>query len=247
MKQALSPTRLPLLVLGLGGIGLVLGSWLYGTGVDDRGLLVAGHPAGILLGLMAVAVPALLFWVCRTDRAEATYHQNFPASLTAFVGSIQEAVGIFFLSMGELMDHADFLQSVTAILGVLCFPALIITGYSRWKQKRPSFLLHGLVCLFFALRLFTQYRSWSADPQFADYGFQMLANICLMMAAYQRTAFDLEMGNRGGYRFFCLSAVFFCCVSLATPGAGLFQFATAIGAYTDLCAPVLAPGKEASL
>lgn len=244
MKQTLSPARLPLLVLGLGGIGLVLGKWFYGTGVDDRDLLVLGHPAGILLALLAIAVPVFLFLTCRTDRTEGTYRQNFPASPAAFIGSVVEAVGIFILSMGDLMDRTDVFCSVTGILGVVCFPALVVCGYCRWKQMRPSFLLHGLICLFFALHLFSQYRIWSSDPQFPDYGFQMLANIGLMMAAYQRTAFDLDMGNRGLYRFYSLGAVFFCCLSLATPGAGMFQLATAAGVYTDLCAPELATGKE---
>ena len=71
----------------------------------------------------------------------------------------------------------------------------------------------------------------------------MLANICLLMATYQRAAFDLNIGSRRMFRFFTLAAVFFCCLSLASPDAKLFFLTAGIGAYTDLCAPVL-PAKE---
>ena len=243
MKRTLSPMLLPRLILGLGGIGLVLRIWLYSTGIDDRGLLVVWHPAGILLTLLAVAVPVFLFLQCKNDTAEGTYHQNFPKSLIGFIGSILEALGIFFLSMGILMDRPDILHSVAGVIGILCFPALVLTGFARWKGKRPSFLLHALVCIFFALRLFCQYRNWSSDPQLQNYCFQMLANICLLMATYQRAAFDLNIGSRRMFRFFTLAAVFFCCLSLASPDAKLFFLTAGIGAYTDLCAPVL-PAKE---
>ena len=243
MKRTLSPALLPRLMLGLGGIGLVLQVWMYGTGIDDRGLLVNWHPAWILLVLLTAAAMVLLFLHCREDKAQGTYHQNFPASLAGFLGSIAEAFGIFLLSMTGLMDHPDTLNSVTGFLGVLCFPALVMAGYARWKGKRPSFLLHALVCMFFALRLFCQYRNWSSDPQLQNYCFQMLAGICLMMVAYQRAAFNLNIGSRKAYRFFSLAAVFFCCLSLMAPESKLFYLTAGVGAYTDLCVPVL-PEQE---
>lgn len=243
MKRTLSPALLPRLVLGLGGMGLVLQIWLFGTGIDDRGLLVSWHPAWILLVLLTAASMVLLLLQCREDKAQGTYHQNFPPSLAGFIGSIAEAVGIFLLSMTGLMDHPDMLNSATGILGILCFPALVVAGYARWKGKRPSFLLHALVCMFFALWLFCQYRGWSSDPQLQNYCFQMLAGICLMMAAYQRAAFDLNIGSRRTYRFFTLAAVFFCCLSLAAPEGKLFYLTAGAGAYTDLCVPTL-PEQE---
>jgi hypothetical protein len=243
MKRTISPAKLPLLVLGCGALGLLLRIWLYGTGIDDRGLLVRWHPAGILLTLLAIAVPVFLILQCKNDKLKGSYRQNFPPSLPAFLGSIAEALGIFLLSMGILMDHPDMLNSITGILGILCFPALVIAGHARWKGHRPSFLFHALVSLFFALRLFSQYRSWSSDPQLQDYCFQMFAIICLMMTAYQRTAFDLKIYNRRVYRFFSLAAVFFCCLSLNSPNSRLFFLTTAIGVYTDLCSHELPTRK----
>ena len=78
MKRTLSPMLLPRLILGLGGIGLVLRIWLYGTGIDDRGLLVVWHPAGILLTLLAMAVPVFLFLQCKMTRSKAPITRIFP-------------------------------------------------------------------------------------------------------------------------------------------------------------------------
>lgn len=244
MKKTLSPTALPCLTLGLGGIGLSLRSWLYRTGLDHKGLLISGHPAQLLIWLLIAVTISVLILQCRKIQKNGRYSDNFPPSLPAFVGNSLAAVGIFFTALANLLDRPDLLNIFTNIVGVLCFPALIVAGYNRWKGIRPSFLLHVLVCVFFALRLFCQYRAWSSDPQLQDYCFQLLACICLMLTAYQRASFDVNMGNRPLFLFLSLGAVFFCCLALPSVEEKFFYLTTGVWAFTNVCAPTVPEQEE---
>lgn len=244
MKKVLSPTALSYLTLGLSGIGLALRAWLYGTGLDNKGLLISGHPAQLLVWLLAAAAVAILVLQCRRTQKGGRYSDNFPPSLPAFIGSCLAAVGIFFTVLTKLLDRPDLLNVITGMVGVLCFPALIVAGYNRWKGTRPSFLLHVLVCIFFALRLFCQYRVWSSNPQLQNYCFQLLACVCLMLTAYQRAAFDVNMGNRPFFLFLSLASVFFCCLSLPSGEEKLFYLTVGIWAFTNLCAPTIPEQEE---
>ena len=65
MKINLKINQLPLFTLVCGGLGALLRLWLYGTGLDSDGLLVANHPAGILVLVLSVAVAGILLWLMR--------------------------------------------------------------------------------------------------------------------------------------------------------------------------------------
>lgn len=234
MKNKLSPGLLPFFALGLGGIGLALRSWLYATGIDQNGLLNPRHPAQILLWLFTAGVMVLLFLSVRQLDNQVRYFQQFPRSLIAFIGSCAAACGILFTAVSLLFSHPDFFVTLTQILGILSFPALLITGYCRWKGIRTTFLLHVLTCIFFTLWMFSQYRNWSSDPQLSDFFFRLMACVSLTMTTYQRAAFEVKLGKRTTYVFWSLSAIFFCFVSLPAASQKLFYLSTGIYAFTQL-------------
>ena len=77
-------------------------------------------------------------------------------------------------------------------------------------MKLKFFFVRSLsTLLMLMLTLVSNYQNWSALPQLQDYGFELLAIVFLMLATYQRAAFDVNYGNRRAYAFFSLGALFF--------------------------------------
>lgn len=235
MKKNLNPTALPPLILGLGGLGLSLRAWLYGTGLDASNLLIKGHPAGMLLWPVCLIALGLLAWQCRNFTGQAKHSVLFPKSLPAAIGCWAAAVGILITALGDLMEHRDLLHILCSIMGLVSFPALIYAGYCRMKDLRPSFLLHTAVCIFFALRLACMGRDWSSEPQIQDFLFQLLAHVSLMLSAFYRACFDQNIGKRPTFVFFNLLAVFSCCLAIPASGLSLLYLTTGFWIYTNLC------------
>ena len=248
MKKALTIPALSYLTLGLGGTGIALQLWLLQTGVDEKGLLTAAHPAGLLIWILVACTMVLLFLATRKTGSGGRYGDNFPASIQGCVGYCLAAAGIFYTSLTDLLHHAPFLDLVAGVLGILCCPALLAAGYFRLKGRRPSFLLHVPVCLYFTLHVLCQYRHWSSEPQLLAYCFQLLSCVGLMLTAYHRTTFDLNMGSRRAYTFFNLATVFFCCLALPSSANRFFYLSTGAWLFTNLCAPapVRNPEERAS-
>ena len=226
--------HLPQYVLAAGGIGLLLRLWLLGS-TDDKGFLTSNPVASVLLGLVAVAVPALLFYLTRELAEAKKYSFNFPASPIAAIGTGLAALSIGIHSILSLPGSQDAIDILSGILGILSAAALGLAGWCRFQGHRPNFLLHSVVAVYLMLRLICQYRHWSADPQMLDYCFSILATVSLMMAAYHRAAFDAGEGKRSSYAFFALTTAFFCCLSLVGWGDILYYLGIGAWMLTDLC------------
>lgn len=235
MKKIIRPKHLPWITLALSLLGAALRVWLYATGKDDKGFFVNGHPAEILLWILSVLTVAALFWLTRPINGQGAYRLNFPASIPGALGCWALAAGLFVTALGDLMGGSDSIATVTGILGVLCVPALIFAGYSRYCGTRSSFLLYTLVSVFCIARMVCQYRQWSADPQLQDYCFQMFACVGLMLTFFQRATFDVKMGRRGIYAFTNLATFYFCVLSIPYCEQKLFYIVNALWLITNLC------------
>lgn len=244
MKKLLKPTNLPCIILAAGAIGLLLRIWLLGTGTDERGFLVSGHPAEVLLWVLSAAVIALLLYCTRRLLEAPKYQFNFPQSLAAAIGCMLGALGIAITSLSEMLLHADTLTVIAAILGLLSAGALVFMGHCRYKGLRSNVLCHATVSLYLMIRLISQYRHWSSDPQLQDYCFQLLATVCLMLAAYHRATFDANIGKRRPHAIFHLAAVYFCCLSLAGSDNIAFYLGTGAWMMTDLCSLIPLPEQK---
>lgn len=244
MKKLLKPATLPWFVLINGGIGIMLRFWLL-SGTDNKGLLKAGHPAGILLWLFAFITAGVVVYGCLPVVQANKYAFNFPASLPGAVGEGVLAAGILAAGISALSGASGFLSVATVIVAFLSVPMLALCSLYRWKGTTPIFLLHGFVCLFWVLRLISLYRDWSPEPQLLRYIFQLLAHIFMMIACYQRTAFDTGNGSRRAHATTHLMAAFFCCLSIVGSRDWYLYIACVVWAITDLCRLTPMPRKAA--
>ncbi len=239
MKRLLNPKYLPWLTLAAGGLGLLLRIWLYATGADKSGLLVGGHPAEFFIWLLCAGVLVYLWFASKPLVAAPKFGFNYPASLHGAAGCVLGALGIGHTSVTELLNRTDNLALIAALLGIVATAALLFSALQRYKGTQPNILPHSAVCVYFMVRLISLYRHWSSDPQLQDYCFQLLAIVCLMLSAYYRAAFDVDMGRRRPLVVFHLAAVFFCCLSMINKSNVFFYLPVGIWAFTDLCS--LAP------
>lgn len=235
MNKISKPAFMPLFTLLAGLAGFFLRLWLFRTGIDDKGLLTADHPASTLVWVLtAITLPVLALCV-RPLAPDTKYSQLFPANMWAGLGCILAAAGILYVNLRDLLLRQDAITVVTLILGLVAAAGLLILGYCRWQGKRPSFWLQSAVTVYFMLHLVSQYRLWSSEPQLQVYFFPLLASVFLMVTAYHGAVLDAQKkGNRRWYVFSNQAALFFCCLSLQ----GIswpFYLAMALWLATNLC------------
>ena len=247
MKFDLKYNQLPVFTLLCGGVGALLRLWLYSTGLDEEGMLIASHPAGILVLILSSLVVIALMWFLRHFSSQGKYPQQFPVSIAGAVGAFVGAVCLLVAAMQELALRQSVLAFLSGILGVAAAISLAFTGLCRLKALRPSFLFHTLVCLYCVLRLFSRYQTWSADPQLHDYCFQLLATVAAMLFAYHRAALDLTCDSRRPLVIVGLLGTYFCCLSLVASNGPLFYGGLAAWMVTnlgELTTPVQAATEE---
>lgn len=216
MKNPIKPAVLPSLVLGLGGLSLACLTLLYTFGKDSYGLLRSGHPLASAVFILTAIAVALVGLSTRHLGGSVRYGDYFTASVIGGVGSFLAAAGIFATTLSTLLQPLNPISAAVVALGVLSAAGLILAGISRIQGRRPFFLCHGIVCLFFAMHLVCRYRVWSADPQLLDYGFGLCACVALMLYSYHHTAFNANSGSRKAALFSGLMALYLCCAALAS-------------------------------
>lgn len=229
------PATIKLLLLIAGLLGFNLRAALYATGMDEKGLLVRGHWAGICVWLLTAAVAVMIFLLTRRLSGHKTYKRDFPKSISRGVGCILAAAA-FLLTSGSA-SAGDPLSTMQNVLHFAAAAALAAIGCCRFTGRKPFFLLHGVVCLYLALRMVFQYRLWSADPQLQDYCFYLGAHLSLMLTSYQFAACDADMGSHRKLWAFGLASVFLCLTALPCSGEPFFLLGCAIWVYTNLSHP----------
>lgn len=236
MKLTVKPELIKLLPLAAGALGLMLRVVLFATGTDEKGLLVSGHWAGKSLWLLTAAMIASLFVLTRTIQGPRRYRESHPASFAACAGAAAAAIAIVRTAAAEFRTQ-PFLFTILGLAAAVC---LLAIAFCRLQPRKPHFLLHAVVCVFFAIRMVNQYRNWNSDPQVLDYAFYLGAYIVLMLTAYQHAAFDAGIGSHQAVWFTGLLAAYLCLVSLPSSvdtwlllGCGIWSFTN----LTSLRAP----------
>lgn len=242
MKTILKSTQMPVTVLVGGLVGLVLRAWLLTTGVDQKGLLVSGHPADVLTWLLTFLLLAAVIFACLPLTEATKYRFNFPASTAGAVGKLLAAAGIAVTSTGQLFSGGDGFTVFCAVLGILSAAALVFLAYCHWKGLHPSLIFHGLISIYVMFLLVLQCRAWGHNPQLQDYFFQLLATVCVMLACYQRAMFDANQGNRRSYAITHFAAAYFCIAALPGSDYVIFFLTCGIWMLTDLCRLTPMPG-----
>lgn len=234
MKLSVKPHLLKYLVLAAGGIGLVLRALLYALATDEAGFLPRNHPLSILLVALTLVVLAGLFLLSRPIAGPERFDDCFHPSIPGGIGCLLAAVGILLTTISEMAGPTDSVGLIVLVLGFASVAALLVAALSRLMGSKASFAFYVVVCLYFCMRMVSQYRTWSAIPQMQDYCFQLLACVSLMITAYHHAAFNVDMGRHKSLWFFSLMSVFLCALSLAGPENQLFYLGAGIWAFTNL-------------
>lgn len=242
MKSFINSKTIPALVIFSCIPGMLLRLWTRGAGPDEGGLFAPKPLAWILLWLLTAAVAFLIVYAVKGLNNPGTYKDNYPASLPALLCSLPAAFAMIISGIGQLKAalaptqlRPDVIGLLTGLLGMAAGVCLIISGVCRMVQSKPFFLLRGIVCLSFALRLFSLCRGWSNLPQIGIVVFPFLASMALMVAAYHRTCFDVDMGNRPAFLFWSLISVYLSVVAIFSYDQPWYYGCCALWMATDLC------------
>lgn len=228
------PRILPYMTLIAGAVGFLLRLGLQNTGIDEKGLLVPYHPAGILLYILTAFFMVALFLCVRPLKGVSRYSKLFPKSMLSAVGCVLGAAGILYTALEQAFGQPDVLTILSALVAVGAAVCLVRVGMYRQKGTHPSFWHHTIVTVYFMLQLICQYRYWSPEPQFLLYFFPLLSSIFLTLTAYQATCLDARKGRRRWYAFFNQAALYFCFVGLVSE-YWVFYLAMGLWTGTNLC------------
>ena len=235
MKKFFHPKYLPWFALAMGAMCAGVRWWLFATGTDSKGMLLASHPGNWLVWLItAVAVGCLTLGTRNLTQAPK-YSFNFPSSILSAVGAFIGAAGMAVNGVNELIVGADGLSTLVGIFALVSTVALGYLGMCRLKGIHPSMVFHTVICIYLMLQLVSLYRMWSSDPQIQDYCFALLATVSLMLGCYYNCAFDVNSGVRRSHALLHLLAVYFCIASLPHNGSALFYLSGAVWMFTGIC------------
>ena len=217
MNENLSRKLYPLLALALGLVGAGCRFLVYALGMDEKGLLVAGHPASVALwivtaaGVLAAVLAALTF---REDNKAPDEGRG--AILRAF-GAAFMAIGVFstlLLPEGNGIQVLLRLHRILAAVGAVC---LLTAAVFCLLGKPVPFGCYAGAAIFFFVHVLTRYRAWSGDPQMTDYLHALGSGLSLALFSYYETALLVGLGGRR-QRLALGTLGIFCCVAAAARG-----------------------------
>ena len=238
MPLAVKPNRIKNLMLAVGLLGLILRSILFATGIDYKGLLVTGHWADIAVWLLTALVIGLICLSMRKCTGSESYDATFPKSTICAAGSILAACG-FLLSPVPATGKFAFVEPIFRILAAA---ALVAVAFCRFQGKKTSILLHGMVCVYLALRIVYLYQLWSADPQLQQYAFYLGAHVALMLSCYQLAAFDADSGNHRSLWSWALAGIYLCLTAIAASEDAFFLICCAFWMFSTLTPAAIQEG-----
>lgn len=237
MKGNLKPKHLKFTVLGAACVGFLLRTLLYATGFDGRGLLERNHPAAVALWCLSAAVIAAALIFSRKIAGPEAYEDAYPVSFSASMGCFALMIALAVTAVREFSEFSARIHLFIWVLGWISAAGMGFVAVCRLLGKKPFFLPHAALCVYFALRMVSQYRAWSSVPQLQDYCFYLIAYVALMLTAYQQASFDTDMGKHRTLWFYSLSAVYLCAVALEGSQDGLLLLGSAVWAFTNLTNP----------
>lgn len=242
MKRLINSKSITLLVPLCALLAVALRFWTRGSGPDEAGLFPSMPLAWGLLWLLTAATTAATLFAVWGLQNPGTYRDNYPRSIVAGLCTVPAA--IIFLASGFTQSHGSIggelpgntiVDTVTGIVGILAGVCLLISALHRALGKKPFFLINGVVCLYLAFRLFNCCRSWSNEPQLNMVVFPFLASTALMLAAYHRVCFDVNMANRRWAAFWSLMSSYLCVVAMISFEQPLFYGFAAVWQMANLC------------
>ena len=236
---------LPVLALAGGGFGFGVRLWQRATGYDPgTELFISGHPSTpILLGILLL-LAAALFLLLRGGEGPADFLSACRCPLSGYM-ALMAASALLFLGSGALgllegmqalaLWRADPTVYVVtypaalflcAALALVSSPAILAAGKAAYRgQTIPSLSLLALAPAFTALAwLFATHLAHGTDPILLNYGFNLGAAACLLLAHYDLAALFHGRSHPRRLVFFGLLGIFLGMTALADR-LSLFQTA----------------------
>ncbi|MGN1027716.1 MAG: hypothetical protein ACI4P4_15085 [Faecousia sp.] len=217
MNQNLTRKLYPLLGLALGLVGAGCRFLLYALGVDEKGLLVPGHPAAIALWVVTAAAVLAAVLAAVTFREDNKAPDETCRSIPEALGTAVMALGVLSTLLLPENNGIATLLRLHRILAVLAFFCLLAAAVFRLMGKPVPFGCYAGAAVFFFVHVVTRYRAWSGNPQMADYLHALGAGLCLSLVSYYETALVVGLGGRR-QRFALGILGIFCCVAAAARG-----------------------------
>lgn len=217
MNENLSRKLYPLLGLALGLVGAGCRFLLYALGMDEKGLLVPGHPAAVLLWVVTAAAVLAAVLAAMTFREDNKAPDETCRSIPEALGTAVMALGVLSTLLLPENNGIATLLRLHRILSVLAFFCLLAAAVFRLMGKPVPFGCYAGAAVFFFVHVVTRYRAWSGNPQMADYLHALGAGLCLSLVSYYETALVVGLGGRR-QRFALGILGIFCCVAAAARG-----------------------------
>lgn len=219
-----------------GVAGYFMQCWLF-SAMDDRGLLPRYHIAGIASFLL-LALTLLICWLGSRGEKELCSDKLFFPSVPAAAGIALSAIGIALSAFSPV--GSGVLGILAPIFGILAAIALGYIAFRRFKGLRTDCIPHFAINLYLVVRTMACCSGWSAEPQFLQYFFPLLACLFLMMTSYYRMALVLGMERSRRY-VFCSQTALFCCCVCCRNSDWLFYLSAAMWLTFDCPAPSAVP------
>ena len=243
MKKLLKSHTMPAVIAGLGGIALVLRRMLYLFAVDEKGLLISGHPLTYALAALTLAAFGYIFVTVRTLEGSEDYADNFRCSTLAAVGHVLAACGMAATVLFNRPSMGGYLGTAWILLGHAAPVCMLLAGLARVYGRKPFFLLHMIPALFLVVHIIDHYQLWCGNPQLQDYFFTLLGTMALMLFAFYNSAFSAGLGQRRMQMGTGLAAAYLCMAELAVSQLPLLYLGCTVWALTNLCVPYPQPQK----
>jgi len=235
MKKNSGGKGLAVLMLLFGLAALVLRKKLYLTAVDAKGLLVHNHPMEIALAALTAAVLAVILLAARRMKNAVCFEDCYCADLPAAFGNVAAGSGILVTVLTTEGLMGGYLENIWYLLGLLTPVCLLLAGIARLWGKKPFFLLHVAVCLFFVVHIVNHYQLWSSNPQMQDYVFSFLGAMALMFFGFYAAAMEVGCGSRRMTVGMGLAAIYLCMAELARSACPALYLGGILWVLADLC------------
>ena len=203
--------------------GFALRAWELAVSYDPVSRRMAYPcPATGLLWVLAVAMTAAAFWLCRGMGKNRPEHWFYDPStggvmVTTCTGFVLMAAGGLGFWMTRGMYRPDMLTMLTyacCLAGgasILVYAAAVYRGRSTAQLPFPLMV----VCVAMLTWLIATYQQHARQPITALFMWQMLAGVCIVLAVYHLITLSMGRGSATRTCALCLLSVPLTGISLA--------------------------------
>ena len=171
----------------------------------------------------------------RKQEPSGDYEDCYKADLLSALGAVAGGAGILMTAGSADSAMVNYLALACRYLGLAAPVCLLLAGIARALGKKPFFLLHVVVCLYFLLYIVSSYQTWSSHPQMQDYIFSLLGAMALMLYGFYTAAMEAGCGNRRMMFGVGLAAIYLCSAELARTSCPWMYLGGTLWVLTDLC------------